>query len=180
MSSLFAQTRGVGLRGSRPGLFISAVVVMTIVVALFIAIRPVPASVQITFVGFTNDPPIPHVTYASFCVSNTGKCYLYGPGAYDFERKGWPRNPFQIESPPAIGELKPGEFKLISFRELPQSGPWRLELPLAKIDWRFRLQQKWPRFLRKLPWRLQGWLVPRHQDFYSDWITTPSNPTPVR
>jgi len=158
---------------------ISAVAIAIVFVMLIIVIRPVPASVQITFVGYTNNPPIPHVTYASFCVSNTGKCSFYAPGGYDFERKGWPPNPFKLDSPPPIGDLKPGEFKIISFQELPQTGPWRLMLPLAKIDWRFQLQRKWPRYYLKLPWRIQGWLIPRHQEYYSDWINpyTESNAT---
>jgi hypothetical protein len=167
----------MGSRGIKLRLIISALLMAIIFVALIIAMRPVPSSVQIAFLGFTNNPPIPHVTYASFCVSNTGKCSMQGWGVFDFERKGWPRNPLriQIEFPPSISELKPGEFKIISFRELPHTGPWRLALPLAKIEWRYRLQENWPRIFQKLPWHLRGQLGVRYQEYYSDWIITPES-----
>ncbi len=104
---------------------------------------------------------------------------MQGLGVFDFERKGWPRNPLriQIEFPPSISELKPGEFKIISFRELPQTGPWRLALPLAKIDWRYRLNEKSSRFLQKLPWLIRDRLIPHQQEFYSDWVNAPQMAT---
>ena len=149
-----------------------------IVVALIIAIRPVPTSVQITFLGFTNIPPIHDVTYASFCVSNTGKCCIHGVAVYGIERKGGPTNSskFQVEHPAAISELNPGEFKMVSFGEVPQTGPWRLVLPLAKIDWRYQLYKKSIRFRRMLPRQIRSWLIPRYQEFYSDWITPETEP----
>jgi hypothetical protein len=160
------------MRGFKLRIVICALVAAIIFLALIIAIRPIPASVQITFLGYTNVPPVPHVTYASFCVSNTGKCSMFGYGIYDFERKGWPRNlsKLQIEFPPPICELKPGEFKIISFQELPQTGPWRLALTLTKMDWRYRVQRNWPRTFQKLPWHLRGQLGVHNQEFYSDWI----------
>jgi hypothetical protein len=181
LSSFFAQTGPVGIHGIKLRILICGLQAAIVFLGLIIAIRPVPASVQITSLGFTNIPPVPHVSYASFCISNTGKCSMHGLAVYGFERKGWPPNSskFQVEHPVAISELKPGEFKTISFSELPQTGPWRLVLPLAKIDWRYQLQQKRFRFMRKLPRQIWIRLSPRYQEYYSDWITPiESEPTP--
>ena len=180
MSSLFAQTGGVGVRGIKPGLFISALIVPIILLAIIISTRPVPPSAQITFLGFTNVSFSPQGTLATLCISNTGKCSVYEFG-YDYERKHTPRNPskFQIEFPPQISELKPGNSKIIYVWETPRDEPWRLVVLLAKIDWRYRLDEKWPRFFQKLPWFIRRRLTAPDQAFCSDWINPEMKPNVI-
>jgi hypothetical protein len=173
LSSLFAQSGGVGLHGIKVRLIIFAMVVIIFFVALTVAIRPVPARVQITFLGFTNVSYAPQVTRATFGVSNAGRCSLQGWDVYNFDRKSEPHDPsvFHIVYPPSISELKPGEFKIISYNDTPQDEPWRLALLLDNVDWRFRLNEKWPYFFRRLPGPIRRRLTPQFQEFCSGWIS---------
>lgn len=178
MSSLFAQTRRVGTRGFKLRLSISAMAIVIIFIATIVAIRPVPARVQITFLGFTNVSYAPQVTCATFGVSNAGRCSLQGWDVYNFDRKSEPhdRSVFHIVFPPSISELKPGEFKIISYSDTPQNEPWRLALLLENVDWRFRLNEKWPQFFRKLPGPIRRRFTPQLQEYYSGWISPISEP----
>jgi hypothetical protein len=152
--------------------------------------RPVPARVQVTFMGFTNlhmadattSGALP-ITFAYFCVSNAGNCSVidrvtYGPefkaglqiethtGGMVAARTRWRRY-----GP----HLKPGEFKTIW--SIPPEGnaePWRISLKFSRIDWQYQLAQKPPRALRAIMKFIpQKWLENRQWDVYSDWVHGP-------
>jgi hypothetical protein len=155
--------------------------------------RPVPARVQIAFIGFTylkwyyttngyyttNEVfattttvgTFPRVS-AYFCVSNAGKCSVVNEGNCRYELKFADGSTATLpgHSQP-IGELKPGEFKTIPLIPSPDIDPWRVSLAFVRVDWRYRLFQAPPKVVGMIKKFIPArWLVRRPSEYNSDWI----------
>jgi hypothetical protein len=168
--------------------------VVALVLFIWASARPVPMQVRATFIGFTNFPALP-ATDAYFCVSNAGRCSVFGGGVQNIEIRNKPHDgPFGFVNL-AWSELKPGEFKTIwlpppteTQRELLRLDdrgrlasalgtnlePWRLSLYFSKVDWRDKLLQNPPWILRKvLQFVPAKWLEHPPIEVHSDWIGGP-------
>jgi len=167
--------------------------IIAFILFIWASTRPVPARVQIAFIGFTylkwyhttNGYDTTNEVFATtttvgtsprvsayFCVSNAGKCSVVHEGNCRYELKfadGSTGALFGHSQP--IGELKPGEFKTIPLIPSGDIDPWRVSLAFVRVDWRYRLFQAPPKdvgMIKKfVPAR---WLVRRPSECYSDWI----------
>ena len=157
-------------------------VVVAFILFIWANVRPVPVRVQVTFIGFTNlditytttNGTVP-ITLAYFSVSNVGKCSVFDIGWYGYDTKNKPSDSLpRLGGDPALGELGPGAFKIISLTTPPENtAPWRVSLSLLKIGWLDR-KPAWVRvrgtIMEFVPAK---WLDERKWEVYSDWVNGP-------
>lgn len=166
--------------------------VVAFVLFIWASARPVPILVRVTVTGFTNLGPF-SIARAYFCVSNAGRCSVFGGGVHRIEIRNKPFDGL-LSLVEKNGELKPGEFKTISLwppteikREpvlrVDDRGSlvlrtnlelWRLSLSFSKVDWREKLVRNPPWVLRKvLRFVSAKWLERHSIEVHSDWINGP-------